>query len=677
MKKKFILPLLLIFFLLFTFGCNNKNTPKNSFDNYITLWEKSDFKGMYSLLNSDSKKNISEKDFIEKYKNIYSGIDLNKISITPEYPKSLKKDSNGNVTIPFKVSMNTSAGTINFQNTAYLKEEEIDKSKTFTILWNNKMIFPDLEDGEKIRVDKTFGKRGEIRGKNGSYLAKNGFIAQVGIVAGKINNEDSDTKNKIAQILNISADSITKKLSASYVKPDMFVPIDNISKDDTNRISALSQISGVMIKDKSARIYPLKEQAAFLTGYVQPISAEELKKLKAEGYTQDDIIGKSGLEKIYEKQLRSEDGAEIYILDKNGNKKKTIAKKEAKNGTDLNVTINTDIQSSIYNQYAGDSGTSVAMEPKTGEVLALVSSPAYDPNDFILGMSSDKWNSLNNDPKKPLLNRFEGIFAPGSTFKPITAAIGLKTNKIDPNAVKKISGLKWQKDSSWGGYSVTRTEEYSSPSNLLNALIYSDNIYFAQAALDIGKDNFVSEIKNLGIGEKIPFEYGLTTSKISKDNKISTDIQLADSGYGQGELLINPLQLASIYTSFINNGNILKPYLNEDKKPSAPDNIWKSNVFSGDISNAIINDLSQAVSNPEGTGHDAYMANLPLAGKTGTAEIKASQSDTTGSENGYFIAVNTNNPKLLVLEMYEDVKNKGGSHYVVPKVKEIFEKFCK
>ncbi|AJA46205.1 penicillin-binding protein 3 [Clostridium pasteurianum DSM 525 = ATCC 6013] len=677
MKKKFILTILLISFILFTFGCNNKNTAKTSFDKYITFWEKSDFKSMYSLLNSDSKKSISEKDFIEKYKNIYSGIDLSKISITPEYPKSLKKDSNGNISVPFKVSMNTSAGTINFKNTAYLKEEQIDKSKTFTILWNNKMIFPDLEDGEKIRVDKTFGKRGEIRGKNGSYLAKNGFIAEIGIVAGKINNDDSDTKNKIAQILNISADNITKKLSASYVKPDMFIPIDNISKDDTNRITALSKIPGIMIKDKAARIYPLKDKAAFLTGYVQPVSSEELKDLKDQGYTQDDIIGKSGLEKIYENQLKSEDGAEIYILDKNGNRKKTIAKKEAKNGTDLNITINTDIQSALYDQYSGDSGTSVAMEPKTGEVLALVSSPAYDPNDFVLGMSSDKWNSLNKDPKKPLLNRFEGIFAPGSIFKPITASIGLKNNKIDPNTIKNINGLKWQKDSSWGGYFVTRTEEYSSPSNLLNALIHSDNIYFAQLALDIGKNTFVSEMKNLGIGEKIPFEYGLTTSKISKDNKINTDIQLADSGYGQGELLINSLQLTSIYTSFVNNGNIIKPYLNEDKKPSSPNDIWKSNVFSEDISTTILNDLSQVVSNPEGTGHDAYMTNLPLAGKTGTAEIKSSQKDTTGSENGYFIAVNTNNPKLLVLEMYENVKNKGGSHYVVPKVKEIFQKFCK
>lgn len=677
MKKRFLLSLLLVSVLMFIFGCSNKSTAKDSLDKYLNAWNKSDFKSMYSLLSTDSKKNISEKDFIQKYTNIYDGIDLSKISLTAEYPKSFKKDANGNVSIPFKVTMNTSGGEINFQDTAYLKQEDIDKTKNWTIIWSNKMIFPDLEDGEKVRVDKKLGNRGEIRGENGSYLAKNGSVAQIGIVAGKIATNDSNTKNKIAQILNISSDSIDKKLSASYVKPDMFVPIDTISKDDSDKIASLSQIPGVLIKDKSARVYPLKDKAAFLTGYVQPISQEELTKLKGQGYTHDDVIGKSGLEKIYENQLRAEDGAEIYIVDKNGNKKKTLAKKDPKNGTDLNVTINTDIQTALYNQYNGDSGTAIAMQPKTGEVLALVSSPAYDPNDFVLGISTDKWTSLNNDPKKPLLNRFQTAFAPGSTFKPITAAIGLKTGKIDPNAVKNITGLKWQKDSSWGGYSVTRAEEYTAPPNLLNAIVHSDNIYFAQAALDIGKDTFVSEAKNFGIGENMPFEYGMTTSKLSKDNTINTDIQLADSGYGQGEMLINPLHLAAIYTSFVNGGNIINPYLNADKKVSSSSKIWKSNVFSQDIANTILSDLTQVVSNSEGTGHDAYMPNISLAGKTGTAEIKASQNDKNGTENGWFVATNTTDPKLLVLEMYEDVKNRGGSHYVVPKVKDIFQQFCK
>lgn len=675
MKKKYLFIGLFIFTILFTFGCTSSNTPKTSFQKYVDAWEKQDYKTMYTLLSPSSKKSISEKDFIAKYTNIYNGIEVNKISVDPDYPKSFKKDSDGNTSIPFKVTMSTVAGNIKFNDIAYFSNNTKDSSNPWSLNWNIKMIYPDLNTDDKIRIDKTFGKRGEIKTANGSYLAQNGYIESVGIVPEKLGADAENSKKQIADILKIDKGVIDKALSASYVLPDMFIQIDNLSMDDTDRLSSLAKIPGVMLKNTPARVYPLKEKAALLTGYVQPISADELKKLSSQGYSKDDSIGKSGLEKIYEKQLKATDGAEIYITDKEGKKLKTIVKKTSQNGKDINLTIDSNIQSALYDQYKVDSGTAVAMNPKTGAVLALVSAPGYDPNDFVLGMSKDKWNSLQNDPNKPLLNRFQATFAPGSSFKPITAAIGLKTGKLDPNADKNISGLKWQKDSSWGNYYVTRDAAYNSPANLLNALVYSDNIYFAKTALDIGKDNFINETKKFGIGKTLPFEYGLDPSKISPDNSIKDDIGLADSGYGQGQVLMNPVQLASIYTSFVNNGNIIAPYLNADK--ATPGKILESNVFSQDISNTILNDLTQVVSNPAGTGYGAYMPNLPLAGKTGTAEIKKSQTDTTGTENGWFIATNTNNPKLLVLEMYENVKNKGGSHYVVPNVKSIFEQFCK
>lgn len=673
MKKNILLVVLSVFIAVFAFGCGNTDNAKASFQKYIDAWNKKDYKTMYSVLNETSKKDISQKDFVAKYTNVYNGIEVNKLIITPNYPKSFKSDSNGNISIPFAVTMNTAAGQIKFNDTAYFKKETVKNSDTWTLSWSTKMIYPDLNTGDKLRIDKKYGKRGEIKGSGGSELAQNGTIKSVGIVPEKLGTDSASGKSKIAQILNIDPTVIDKKLSASYVLPDMFIPIQNLSAEDSNNLSALLKIPGVMIKDIPARVYPLKEKAALLTGYVQSISAEELKKYGGEGYSSDDVIGETGLEKIYEKQLKATDGAEIYIVDKEGKKLKTIAKTDPQNGKDLNLTIDSKIQSALYDQYGSDSGAAVAMQPKTGAVLALVSAPGYDPNDFVLGMSQDKWKSVENNPTKPLLNRFQTTFAPGSTFKPITAAIGLQTGTLDPNKDKNISGLKWQKDSSWGSYFITRDSAYSSPANLTNALVYSDNIYFAKTALDIGKDNFISEVKKFGIGETLPFEYGVTTSQLSSNNTLKNDVQLADSGYGQGQVLMNPIHLASIYTSFVNGGNIINPYVNADKGTASK--IWKTNVFSQSIASTILGDLTQVVSNPSGTGFGAYMSNLPLAGKTGTAEIKASQDDKNGSENGWFVATNINNPKLLVLEMYENVKDKGGSHYVVPKVKDIFEHF--
>lgn len=672
MKKKYLLFSLFILLLFLFSGCSFSDNPKSSFEKYNAAWAKKDYKTMYSILSKSSKKSISEKDFIARYQNIYNGIELTKIAITPDYPKSYKKDSNGNVSIPFKVTMDTVAGKITFDDTASFKK---DDSKNWCLNWTSQMIHPDLKNGYKIRVDETPAKRGEIKGSNGQYLAENGYIETVGIVPQKLGADAENSKKQIASILNIDVNAINQKLSASYVQPDMFISVGKLSMDDTDKISSLLKIPGVMINKTPARVYPLKEKAGLLTGYVQNISAEELKKLKDKGYNKNSVIGKAGLEKIYENQLKATDGAEIYIDNKYGEKVKTLGKKAPKNGKDVNLTIDTNLQSAMYDQYKSDSGASVAIQPKTGAVLALVSAPSYDPNDFILGMSSDKWNSLQNDANKPLLNRFETTFAPGSTFKPITASIALDANKLNADEDKKISGLKWQENSSWGNYYVTRDESYSEPANLLNALVHSDNIYFAKTALAIGKDNFLAETKKIGIGSPIPFEYGLQTSQITSDGKIKDDMQLADSGYGQGQVLMNPVQLASIYTCFVNNGNIIAPYLDSSK--GTPGKVLKSKAFSQNTVNTVLNDLGQVVANPEGTGYGAYMPDLPLAGKTGTAEIKKSQTDTNGTENGWFIAVNTNNPKLLVLEMYENVKNKGGSSYVVPKVKSIFQQFCK
>lgn len=654
---------------------NSKNRLEAMFQEYILAWQNSDYKAMYAKLGSSSKENISEDAFVKRYTGIYKGIEASNLTVQAEYPESVEPDEFGRVGVRYTASMETAAGRIDFSHTAMLKEEDSNREKQWKLLWNAAMIFPDMEDSDKVKIIRKSGRRGEIKDRSGQPLAVNGFAAEIGIVPQNLGDPAEESKSKISEILNMPVESINKKLSASYVKPNMFIPLKVISKDQDEALSRLREIPGIMIRDKSVRVYPLKEKTAHLTGYVQQLSGEELKKLENEGYTPNDILGKYGLEKIYEKEFRSADGAEIYIEDKYGTKKKVLAVLEPKVGMDLKLTIDSKIQNALYEELKQDSGTGIAINPKTGEVLALVSTPAYDPNRFVLGMTSDEWNAISKNPQKPLFNRFQGSFIPGSSFKPITTAIGLKLNKLDPEASADITGLKWQKDSSWGNYYVTRVRDYKKPSNLLNAMIYSDNIYFAQAALKIGRQDFVSEVKNFGIGEEIPFEYPMVRSQFDADGKIKNDIQLADSGYGQGEVLMNPLHLAAIYGSFVNGGTLLKPKLLLEEEQS-PD-VWKSDVFPAETANLVLKCLTQVIENAGGTGHEAFIPGLFLAGKTGTAEIKQKQGDTNGTELGWFAAVNTGKPDLLVLMMIEDVKGRGGSHYIVPKVKRVMEKFLK
>jgi penicillin-binding protein len=645
---------------------NNMHKPTDILTEYVNYLNDKDYDKMYELTDAETKQKISKDDFVSRNKNIYEGIQASNIKVDV---KSVQKNISG-ATINYVMNMDTLCGNLEFSNSITMTK---DIGKDYMISWNSNVIFPDLDDTDKVQVKTLKAKRGDILDRNNVKLATDSVSSDVGIIPGNLGTNKDKSINDIANLLGITPDYINKLLSASYVKPDMFVPIKSIPYGD-DRIPSLLKIPGVKINDKDTRVYPLGEQAAHLTGYVQTISADELEKYKDKQYTKNSLIGKAGLEQAFEDTLRGIDGAEIYIQSDTGENKKTLISKADKNGKDLKLTIDSKMQSLLYNQLGSDKGASVAMNPNTGEVLALVSTPSYNPNDFALGMSNDEWNTLNNDPNKPLFNRFQAALVPGSSFKPITAIIGVDNKKIDPNADKNIKGLSWQKDSSWGNYYVTRVDAYNGQSNLLNALVYSDNIYFAQAALDIGKNTFKDKLSSLGFGNKIPFEYPLDNSQFTNGNKdFKSDIQLADSGYGQGEVLVNPVHLAALYTMFENDGNILTPYLTYQDNPQSK--IWKANAATKETSDLVLKDLIQVVANPNGTGHAAYTNGLTIAGKTGTAEIKASQTDTNGTELGWFVGMTTNKApnNLMVVMMVEDVKTRGGSHYVVPKVKKALE----
>lgn len=643
----------------------NSTKAEETVKNYFELLNDKDYAGMYELLSAESKSEISEEDFITRNKNIYEGIDAENIEVSI---KDNSKDK-GEVTVSYDTKMNTAAGDLEFSN---LVKAVKGDSKKYELEWSSNMIFPDLDDDNKVRINTIKGRRGSILDRNGVVLAQDGSAANVGIVPGKL-LEKENAITQIASILGMSVYDINTKLNASYVNDNTFVPLKTISNSDAETKSKLLQIKGIQINDKEARIYPFAESTAHLTGYVQAVTADDLKEFSGKGYNSNSVIGKSGLEKLYEDTLKACDGSEIYITDDKGNKKTTLISKEVQDGQDVKLTIDMSLQNNLYTQLASDKGCAVAMNPNTGEVLSLVSTPSYNPNDFVLGMSNDEWNSLNNDENKPLYNRFKATFAPGSTFKPITAVIGLETKALNPNDDKNISGLSWQKDSSWGSYNVTRVESYEN-ANLQNALVYSDNIYFAMAALDIGKDNYVDKLKNFGFDEELPFVFGLTKSSYGS---MDTEVKLADSGYGQAEIMVNPVHLAAMYTMFSNGGNMIKPYLEYKQTPSGE--VYKENVASKDTVNTVVNDMIQVVENPGGTAHAAQIPGISIAAKTGTAEIKVSQDDTTGTETGWFAAftTNKNNNNLLVVSMAEDVKDKGGSHHLVPIVKTVMETYYK
>ena len=224
-------------------------------------------------------------------------------------------------------------------------------------------------------------------------------------------------------------------------------------------------------------------------------------------------------------------------------------------------------------------------------------------------------------------------------------------------------------------YYVTTLHAYE-PVILKNALIYSDNIYFAKAALKIGERDMESSLTKLGFNEELPFDIKVAKSQFSNTDKIEKEIQLADSGYGQGQILVNPLHMACMYSAFCNEGNMIKPYLTY--KEDAIPNVWITAAFTKDAAQMVLEDTKEVINNPHGTGYAACRTDITLAGKTGTAEIKASKEDTTGTELGWFSVFTTDenmDRPIMIISMVEDVKGRGGSGYVVKKDSQVLEKW--
>lgn len=656
-----------------------QNTPESLLKEYYSYISKKDYERMYSLLCQQSREDNSREDFIQRNAAIYEGIEIKKIRIRFNDKKKLKKDS-----VNYHLTFDTVAGNVSAAYSARIVREK----RNYRLIWDDSLIFPELGKADKVRVLTKEASRGTIYDRKGKTLAGEGTAVSVNIIPGKYS---ADSTERLAKITGLSADTIEKKLGASWVKEDSLVPIQTRKKiTELVRLSPvpdsedlheyelqkkISAIGGVELRDTAVREYPLSKAGAHLAGYVQEVTAEDLKEHEGEGYRSSDVIGRTGMEALYEKRLKGNTGCSIVIVNEDGEIKDVIAERDEEDGEDIHLTIDAGLQRILYDAYKDTPGCSVAINPYTGEVLALVSTPSYDNNLFILGMDSVTWEELNNDEDNPLYNRFRQVWCPGSTFKPVTGAIALEEGSIDPDKEYDSEGLRWRKDASWGSYYIKTLHEYQ-PVNLRNALIYSDNIFFAKTALGIGSEAMEDHLKKMGFRKQIPFPIIMQTSEFSGQDHISSEIQLADSGYGQGDILVNPLHLAMIYSAFLNQGDVIEPVL-EYKKSLNPE-IWIPGAFSEETASIILDGLKNVIEDPHGTGHGAYMKNISLAGKTGTAELKASKDDSSGTEIGWFAVMTTDpavdNP-ILIISMVENVKNLGGSGYVVEKTRHVLEQY--
>ncbi|WP_270286709.1 penicillin-binding transpeptidase domain-containing protein [Enterococcus casseliflavus] len=570
-----------------------------------------------------------------KYEAIFTGIGAESfkasgIEVTPN-----DKDSD-QFNFQYNGSLTTSLGELT----------ELSYSGTITVAdneakidWSPQLIFPGMEGQDKVNISVDNATRGEILDRNNEPLAENGTLYQLGVVPGQLGTGDEKNANikAIAERFDLTEEAIEQALGQSWVQDELFVPLKIIEPTD-------EMPTGTSLKETTGRTYPLGEAAAQLIGYLGNVTAEDIEK--DETLASNGQIGRSGLEAAFDKELRGENGGKIAITDEDGAEKAVLLEKERADGKDIQLTIDAQAQKTAFDSLQNQAGATVVTEPKTGDLLVLASSPSYDPNKMTQGISQEDYDAYEQNEDLPFINRFATAYAPGSTFKAITGAIGLENGTIDPTQSIAIDGLKWQKDSSWGDYFVTRVTDVASV-NLKDALVYSDNIYMAQQTLSMGEDAFRDGLSKLIFGETLDLPIAMNPAQISNEDSFNSDILLADTGYGQGELLMNPIQQAAIYSVFANQGKLVYPRLVKEAEQKDKE------VFKAETIDQINQDLTAVVSDPNGTAHSLAALNIPLAAKTGTAEIKEKQ-DEKGQENSFLFAFDSQDQGFLMVSMLED-----------------------
>ena len=592
------------------------------------------YEELYNLVETD----MSKEEFTNKMKSVYDGMEVSSAWVII----SINLKNSDVVNLKYVTNLSTVAGKLTFSNKSTL----VKVNGKYKIKWDNSFLYPKLKNNQKIRVSTLKAKRGAIYDRNKNILAKDAKAYSIGIVAGKIKSDDE--LRAMSKLLNITYKDIKAELAKPYVVDGTFVHLKNIDREQQELKTALLKIPAVKIIDYDIREYPYNEKLSTLLGFVQ----------------NDD--GKSGLELTFNSQLKGLNGCEIYV-DDDGINVDTILKKDRVNGKKIDLTIDVKLQELIYEKFKDVESATVAMNYTTGEILALVSTPSYETNKISLGISDNEWNEIVNNKKKPLFTRFLSKYTPGSTMKPIVAAIGLDTDSFTDIENFGRSVKSWQKDSSWKDFYVTTLEVYNGESNLEKALIHSDNVYFAKAALKIGKNLFKQELDRYGFNKPLNFEQN---TDISVYGNIDSEAKLAVSGFGQGEMEVNPIFMAKIYSAFANNGNAVTPYILQ-KEGNDQNTVNSVNLIKPLTANKIKNDLKKVID--EGTGKLAKIDGKNLYGKTGTAEIKMNKDDKSGEEIGWFNVFDDN--KLLIVNMVENAKKLNGSKFSVKNLREVFDKY--
>lgn len=521
-----------------------------------------------------------------------------------------------------------------------------------------------LADGNRIRVIPYTAPRGLFYDRHGESLVSNrpGFTVSLLPLNSPVSD---DVVNRLAKLLNVPAQDIKERVGDAEgvdpirIKYDVSLEIISIIEEQKDLFP------GVIIEVQPIRKYINNQLAAHAIGYVAEISDEELENRKGQDYRIGDIIGKYGLERFYDKELRGNRGGRQVEVDVAGTPVQILGSKDAVPGNDIYLTLDKRIQEAAERAVDGvlanldtQGAAAVVMNPQTGEVLAMVSRPTFDPNKFINGISQKDWQEIIENPFYTMDNKvISGEYPPGSTFKIVTGTAALTEGKVTPEEKILDSGVYWIDEK------TNAAGEVLGWINFAEAMAHSDNIYFYEMGYRLGIDKLEEYSRMFGLGRKtginLPFESeGLVANRKYKKEVFDDEWYISetlDAAIGQGFNLVTPLQAAMVMSQMAAGGKCYRPYLVD--KIVAPDGtLVKKYEPTLDHELAVPENVIRLVQNSlndvtnYGTAASFFGSGFPvnIAGKTGTAE------NPHGRDHGWFVAYGPfENPNVAVAVIVE------------------------
>ncbi|MTJ51494.1 penicillin-binding protein 2 [Anabaena sp. UHCC 0253] len=531
-------------------------------------------------------------------------------------------------------------------------------------------------ESNRVRIIPKQPERGNIFDRNGKLLASTRYPRSVYLWPMAHENPSwSIVGPRLSKILDIPQEEIEKILKQSTVNPSSLIRIArNLNEAQVTALREYeSELPGVEINTEAVRYYTHGRELAHILGYTRELTAEQLEEKKTEGYRLGDVTGQMGVEKAYEKVLRGEWGGQQIEVDGSGRPLRVLGTKQAKSGNDLRLTIDLNIQIAAEKALGNRNGAIVAIDPKNGAVLAMVSHPTFDPNIFSKQKLSQKdWETVQGS-RHPLVNRAISAFPPASTFKIVTTTAALESGKFSPDTVLQTYGSL-----TIGG---TRFGEWNhmgfGPLGFVGAMQWSSDTFFYQIAKRVGGPTLIEWTRKYGFGRKTGFDFTTEEAKglVPDDNwkrkawKIPWSVgDTVNMSIGQGALQTTPLQVAVMFAVPANSGYLVQPHLLKDNEEAKS---WRESLNLKPITIKILRDGLRKVIT-EGTGKVLNVPSLPpIAGKSGTAEAWRGRVKENHAWFGAYAPADK--PEILVVAFAEHSGGGGGS-VAAPMILEIMQK---